>query len=121
MIALEHVARAMRLSLLIRTCSACTEAWRMLISSPVAMTWRHRAPKRQRATIRLSCSLYVFPQPAMRSPGGLSLHKEPCHGHSNVIPICTSPISNLRDLAPFRRAEDFTTFANGLLKAGLPE
>jgi hypothetical protein len=24
-------------------------------------------------------------------------------------------------LAPFRRAEDFTTFANGLLKAGLPE
>jgi hypothetical protein len=29
--------------------------------------------------------------------------------------------SNLRDLAPFRRAEDFTTFAKGLLKAGLPE
>jgi TolB-like protein len=28
--------------------------------------------------------------------------------------------SNLRDLAPFRRAEDFTTFASGLLKAGLP-
>lgn len=29
--------------------------------------------------------------------------------------------SNLRDLAPFRRAEDFTTFTKGLLKAGLPE
>ena len=29
--------------------------------------------------------------------------------------------SNLRDLAPFRRAEDFTTFAKGLLKAGLPK
>ena len=29
--------------------------------------------------------------------------------------------SNLRDLAPFRRAEDFTTFAKGLRKAGLPE
>jgi hypothetical protein len=28
--------------------------------------------------------------------------------------------SNLRDLAPFRRAEDFTTFASGLHKAGLP-
>jgi TolB-like protein len=29
--------------------------------------------------------------------------------------------SNLRDLAPFRRPEDFTTFARGLFKAGLPE
>lgn len=29
--------------------------------------------------------------------------------------------SNLRDLAPFRRPEDFTTFAKGLLQAGLPE
>ncbi|MGY4500533.1 TolB-like protein [Bradyrhizobium sp. GM24.11] len=29
--------------------------------------------------------------------------------------------TNLRDLAPFRRAESFATFANGLLKAGLPE
>jgi len=29
--------------------------------------------------------------------------------------------SNLRDLAPFRRAEDFATFAEGLRKAGLPE
>jgi hypothetical protein len=29
--------------------------------------------------------------------------------------------SNLRDLAPFRRAEDFATFAKGLRKAGLPE
>jgi len=29
--------------------------------------------------------------------------------------------SNLRDLTPFRRAEDFATFAEGLRKAGLPE
>src|SRR6266436_9753645 len=29
--------------------------------------------------------------------------------------------SNLRDLAPFRRAEDLATFAEGLRKAGLPE
>jgi TolB-like protein len=29
--------------------------------------------------------------------------------------------SNLRDLAPFRRANDFTTFTEGLRKAGLPE
>jgi tetratricopeptide (TPR) repeat protein len=29
--------------------------------------------------------------------------------------------SNLRDLAPFRRAEDLATFAKGLCKAGLPE
>jgi TolB-like protein len=29
--------------------------------------------------------------------------------------------SNLRDLAPFRRAEDFATFAEGLRNAGLPE
>jgi hypothetical protein len=29
--------------------------------------------------------------------------------------------SNLRDLALFRRAQDFTAFAKGLLKAGLPE
>jgi hypothetical protein len=29
--------------------------------------------------------------------------------------------SNLRDLAPFRRAEDFGKFAAGLRKAGLPE
>jgi len=29
--------------------------------------------------------------------------------------------SNLRDLAPFRRAEDFATFAKGLRKAGLVE
>jgi tetratricopeptide (TPR) repeat protein len=28
---------------------------------------------------------------------------------------------NLRDLTPFRRAEDFATFAKGLRKAGLPE
>jgi len=30
-------------------------------------------------------------------------------------------ISNLRDLAPFRRAEDLAMFAKGLRKAGLPE
>jgi TolB-like protein len=30
-------------------------------------------------------------------------------------------VSNLRDLAPFRRAEDLATFAEGLRKAGLPE
>ncbi len=29
--------------------------------------------------------------------------------------------SNLRDLAPFRRAEDLAMFAKGLRKAGLPE
>ena len=29
--------------------------------------------------------------------------------------------SNLRDLAPFRRAEDLATFAKGLRNAGLPE
>jgi len=29
--------------------------------------------------------------------------------------------SNLRDLAPFRRAEDLAGFAKGLRKAGLPE
>jgi tetratricopeptide (TPR) repeat protein len=29
--------------------------------------------------------------------------------------------SNLRDLTPFRRAEDFATLAEGLRKAGLPE
>jgi hypothetical protein len=29
--------------------------------------------------------------------------------------------SNLKDLAPFRRAKDFATFAKGLRKAGLPE
>ena len=29
--------------------------------------------------------------------------------------------SNLRDFMPFRRAEDFATFAEGLRKAGLPE
>ena len=29
--------------------------------------------------------------------------------------------SNLKDLAPFRLAKDFATFANGLRKAGLPE
>jgi hypothetical protein len=29
--------------------------------------------------------------------------------------------SNLRDLAPFRLAKDFATFAKGLRKAGLPE
>jgi tetratricopeptide (TPR) repeat protein len=29
--------------------------------------------------------------------------------------------SNLRDLAPFRRAEDLAMFAEGLRKAGLPE
>ena len=28
--------------------------------------------------------------------------------------------SNLRELAPFRRAEDLAMFANGLQKAGLP-
>ena len=29
--------------------------------------------------------------------------------------------SNLKDLAPFRRAEDQANFAKGLRKAGLPE
>jgi hypothetical protein len=29
--------------------------------------------------------------------------------------------SNLRDLTPFRRAEDLASFAKGLRKAGLPE
>jgi TolB-like protein len=30
-------------------------------------------------------------------------------------------LSNLRDVAPFRRAEDFNMYADGLRKAGLPE
>jgi hypothetical protein len=30
-------------------------------------------------------------------------------------------VSNLGELAPFRRAEDLATFAEGLRKAGLPE
>lgn len=29
--------------------------------------------------------------------------------------------SNLKDVAPFRRAEDLAIFAKGLRKAGLPE
>jgi hypothetical protein len=30
-------------------------------------------------------------------------------------------VSNLKELTPFRRAEDLATFAKGLRKAGLPE
>ena len=91
----------------------------MLIFSRAAMTWRRHVPKTQCATIRLSCWQSAFSQPAMRSPGGLSQHRQAWHGHSNYNPDLRA--SNLRDFAPFRRAEDFAMFANGLRKAGLPE
>ena len=73
-LALEHVARAMRLSRSIRPRQACKEPRHMLIFSRAAMIWRRHGRKSRCATIRVSCWQFACSQPAMRSRGGLSQH-----------------------------------------------
>ena len=55
----------------------------------------------------------------LRSPGTMRQRRKPWHACVRLMPELR--ISNLKDLLPIRRAEDFDRWAEGLRKAGLPE
>ena len=91
----------------------------MPIFSRAAMTWRRHAPKSQCATIRH----FLLAICISAASNALAGRLEPAQKAMARALECDPDLraSNLRDLAPFRRAEDFATFAKGLRKAGLPE
>jgi TolB-like protein len=118
-LALDHVAHAMRLSPLDPS----------MFSMHGAMAYAHFLATRY--DVASSCAERslrdnpTFPLVICISAASNALagRLEPAQKAMARVLECAPDLraSNLRDLAPFRRAEDFATFAKGLRKAGLPE
>jgi hypothetical protein len=64
----------------------------MLIFLRAAMTWHRHAPKKQCATIRISCWQSTYSQQAMRLPDALSQHRKALPVRANAIPTWAFPI-----------------------------
>ena len=86
------------------------------IFSRAATTWRAKKAMRDHRTFLLTICITAASK-------ALAGQLEPAQKAMTRALELNSDLraSNLRDLAPFRRAEDFATFAKGLRKAGLPE
>ena len=118
-LALEHVAHAMRLSPLDPSKygmhGAMAYAHFLASRYDMASSWAEKA-MRERPIFLLGMCISA-------ASNALAGRLEPAQRAMSRALECDPNLrgSNLRDLAPFRRAEDFTTFAKGLLKAGLPE
>jgi TolB-like protein/tetratricopeptide (TPR) repeat protein len=118
-LALEHVAHAMRLSPLDRSMYAMhgAMAYAHFLASRYDMASSF-AEKSMRENpnfllaIRISAASNALAGRLERAREGIARALE-CNPDLRI--------SNLRDLAPFRRAEDLAMFAEGLRKAGLPE
>jgi TolB-like protein len=118
-LALEHVARAMRLSPLDPSMygmqGAMAYAHFLASRYDVASSC---AEKGMRDNPNFLLTICIF-----AASKALAGHLEPAQ-KAMARALELNPglrASNLRDLAPFRRAEDLATFAKGLRKAGLPE
>jgi TolB-like protein len=118
-LALEHVAHAMRLSPLdpsiyaIHGAMACAHF--LASRYGPASSWAEKSMRENPNFLLAICISAASDALAGRleqAQGGLARALE-CDPDLHA--------SNLRDLAPFRRAEDLATFAKGLRKAGLPE
>jgi TolB-like protein len=118
-LALEHVARAMRLSPLDPSMygmhGAMAFAHFLASRYEMASSCAEKAMRDHRTFLLSIC--------ISAASNALAGQLEPAQ-KALARALELSPdlrASNLRDLAPFRRAEDLATFAKGLRKAGLPE
>jgi len=118
-LALEHVAHAMRMSPLDPSVSGMhgATAYAHFLASRYDMASSH-AEKSMGANPIFLLAICIF-----AASNALAGRLEQARGGVARALECNPDlrISNLRDLAPFRRAEDLATFAMGLRKAGLPE
>jgi TolB-like protein/Tfp pilus assembly protein PilF len=117
-LALEHVARAMRLSPLDAFMFAmqAVTAYAHFVAGryDMASSWAEQA-MRERPNFFMAMCISA-------ASNALAGRLEPAQRAMSRALECDPDLhaSNLRDLAPFRRAEDFAAFAKGLRKAGLP-
>jgi TolB-like protein len=118
-LALEHVAHAMRLSPLDPSAAGVqgATAYAHFLASryDMASSWAEKSMRDNPDFLLAICILAASNALAGRlEPAQLGMARalECNHGLR---------ASNLRDVAPFRRAEDLAMFAKGLRKAGLPE
>src|SRR5258706_5326134 len=118
-LALEHVAHAMRLSPLDRSMYAMhgAMAYAHFLASRYDMASSF-AEKSMRENPNFLLAIRIS-----AASNALVWRLEPAREGIARALECNPDlrISNLRDLAPFRRAEDLAMFAKGLRKAGLPE
>jgi TolB-like protein len=118
-LALEHVAHAMRLSPLDRSMYAMhgAMAYAHFLASRYDMASSF-AEKSMRENPNFLLAIRIS-----AASNALAGRLEPAREGIARALECNPDlrISNLRDLAPFRRAEDLAVFAKGLRKAGLPE
>jgi tetratricopeptide (TPR) repeat protein len=118
-LALEHAARAMRLSPLDPSMYGmqAAAAYAHFLDSryDVASSWAEKAMGEHPNFLLTIC---IF-----AASSALAGRLEQAQKAMARVLECAPDLraSNLRDLAPFRRAEDLATFAKGLRKAGLPE
>ncbi len=118
-LALEHVARAMRLSPLdpnmFGMYGGMAYAHFLAGRYDMASSCAEKASRDNPAFLLARC--------ISAASNALAGRLEPAQRAMSRARECDPNLraSNLRDLAPFRRSEDFTSFATGLLKAGLPE
>jgi TolB-like protein/tetratricopeptide (TPR) repeat protein len=118
-LALEHVAHAVRLSPLDPSMygmhGAMAYAHFLASRYDMASSYAEKAMRDHRT--------FMLPICVSAASNALAGQLEPAQkAMARVLELNPNlRASNLRDLAPFRRAEDFATFAKGLRKAGLPE
>ena len=117
-LALDHVAHAMRLSPLDPNTfgmhGATAYAHFLASRYDMASSWAEKA-MRDNPTFLLAICISA-------ASNALAGRLEPAQADMARALACDPDLHafNLRDLAPFRRAEDFAAFAKGLRKAGLP-
>ena len=119
-IAIEHAARAIRLSPQDPQMFAMQTA--TAFGHFVSGSLRQGISQRRRlqcASSRISFLDCASGQPAARLPIGVLKPRKRWRACARLNP--TLRISNLRDFLPFGRQEDFDRWAEGLRRAGLPE
>ncbi len=118
-LALDHVTHAMRLSPLDPCVSSMHGgmAYAHFLAGryDIASSWAEKAMRDNPTFLQAIC--------VSAASNALTGRLEPAQKAMTRALKCNPDlrVSNLKDLAPFRRAEDLAKFAQGLRKAGLPE
>ena len=118
-VAIEHEARAMRLSPHDPQFSTCRPASRPHISLPAATPRRCHGRKGQSGSNRTSFHSTSVAAASAALAGNQAAAAKAMARLRQLMPELR--LSNLKDLFPIRRAEDFDRWTEGLKKAGLPE
>jgi len=118
-VAIERVARAMRLSpqdpQIFSMKSANASAHFISGRYAEALSWAETAMREQPNSLIATCA-------AAASAALSGRHDEAQKAMARLRQLNPAlRVSNLKDLFPIRRSEDFTKWADGLRKAGLPE